>query len=256
AALYCGAATLLYTLFLMWIVPRWEKDPAKQGAMVHCGFRSNAMLFALPIAQGVFGRDVPEAVIVLAMIVTINNLESVPLMEYYRNRTLAGRSGGEASRLSLKKMLLNLLKTPLFVGVILGTLWGLLRIPMPSYCGQVVSGMAGTVVPLAFIVLGARLNFSHLKANRKNVLRIVFTKLVLSPAVFLILPIAAGWSHENIVAILVAFGAPSAVICYAMTELYDCDADTAGEIVSLSSAFSMLTIFLWIFALKQFGFIA
>ena len=76
------------------------------------------------------------------------------------------------------------------------------------------------------------------------------------PAVMLILPLAAGWSQENIVAVMVGLGAPSAVICYAMTELYECDADMAGEMVSLSSALSMITIFLWIFGLKQAGFIS
>ena len=254
-ALYCGAGVLLLTLVLIWLVPKWEKDPAKQGAMIHCGFRGNCMLYALPIAQGIFGRDVPEVVIVLAVVVLINNFEAVPILEHYRNKTPKYAASETSSRLSFKEMVLGWLKTPLLIGVLLGTLWALLRIPMPVFCGNVISGMAGTVIPLAFMTLGARLNFGHLKANKKNVIRMSLIKLVAAPAVMLLLPLLAHWPEESVVAVMVGLGAPSAVICYAMTELYECDADTAGEIVSLSSALSMITIFLWIFGLKQMGFI-
>ena len=256
AAFYSAAGTLVLTAVLMWLVPRWEKDPAKQGAMVHCGFRSNSMLFALPIANGIFGYEVPEIVVVLAAVVLVNNVETVPLMEYYRGKTPAYAGRREKSGFSLKGMLLGWLKTPLLVGMLVGAAWGLLRIPLPEPCARVVSGLSGVVVPLAFVVLGARLDFGHLKANRRNVMRMVLFKLVVAPAVFLIWPIAAGWSQENIVGVLAAFGAPAAIIAYAMTEYYECDADMAGEIISLSSALSMITIFLWIFGMKQFGLIS
>nr|MBQ6241188.1 AEC family transporter [Lachnospiraceae bacterium] len=256
AALYCAVGVLLMTAVLMWLVPRWEKDPAKQGAMVHCGVRSNSMLFALPIANGIFGYEVPEVVIVLAVIVLVNNMEAVPMMEYYRGKTPAYAGRQEKSRFSLKGMVLGWLRTPLLIGVLIGTVWGLLRIPLPEPCAKVVSGLSGVVVPLAFVVLGARLDFSHLKANRRNVMRMVLVKLVIAPAVFMAWPMAARWSPENIVAVLAVFGAPAAIIAYAMTEYYECDADMAGEIISLSSALSLFTMFLWIFGLKQSGLIS
>ena len=255
-ALYSAAGTLLLTFLLMKLVPHWEKDPAKQASMVHCGFRSNSMLFALPIANGIFGYEVPEIVIVLAAVVLVNNVESVPLMEYYRNRTPAYAGRRTKSSFSLKGMVLGWLKTPLLMGMLAGTLWSFLRIPMPAPAAGVVSGLSSTVIPLAFMVLGARLNFGHLKANRRNVMLTVFFKLVIAPALFLIWPVAAGWSERNIVAVLVGFAAPSAIIAYAMAEYYECDADMAGEVISLSSALSMITIFLWIFGMKQFGVIS
>ena len=38
-----------------------------------------------------------------------------------------------------------------------------------------------------------------------------------------------------------------------MARTMGCDGDLAGEIVVVTSIFSILTIFLWIFGLKQFG---
>ncbi len=256
-ALYAGLGTLAVMLLLMAVMPLFEKDPAKQAALVHGGCRSNAMVFALPIAQGLFGEDVPEIVIVLAVVVLVNNLEAVPMMEYYRSK-VRRQQGKETvrTRISPKMLLIDCLKTPLLDAVVLGIVWSLLRIPMPEMMETAVKGLSGTVIPLCFIVLGARLDFGHLKANRKSVILISLVKLFAVPALFIILPLLLGWTERNLVAVLVGFGAPSAVIAYAMTEAYECDGKMAGEIVSLTSFLSIFSIFLWIFAFKQLGLIS
>ncbi|MBQ1906621.1 MAG: AEC family transporter [Firmicutes bacterium] len=255
---YVLTGTVLVILFLMWFIKRIEPDYAKQGALVHTGYRGNAMLFALPIAQGIFGDDVAEITIVLAVVVLINNATGVPIMEHYRklSKIQKGEATKEGSKFSLSKTLMGWLKTPLFDGVILGVLWSLFRIPMPAVCGKVVSALAATVVPLAFIVLGARMDLEHLKANSRNVMTVVFMRLVIFPAIFLIYPIAAGWNERLIVAVLVAFGCPSAVVSYSMTEAFECDGEMAGEFVSLTSFFAMFSLFIWIFCFKQFGLLA
>ena len=215
------------------------------------------MVFALPIAQGLFGEDVPAVVIVLAVVVLVNNLVSVPLMEYYRGR-LHAQQGEEPvqTKISLKMLLIDCVRTPLLDAVVLGIIWSLLGLPMPEMLGTAIKGLSGAVVPIAFIVLGARLDFKHLRANSREVVLITFVKLIALPALFLILPAVLGWSEENIVAVMVGFGAPTAVAAYAMTEAYECDGKTAGEIVSLTSFLSIFTIFLWIFAFKQTGLIS
>ncbi len=256
-ALYVGLGTLAIMLLMMAVIPFFEKDPAKQGALVHCSARSNAIVFALPIAQGIFGEDIPEIVVVLAIVGLVNNLEAVPMMEYYRNKVRAAQGEEtEKVRISVKALALDCLKTPLLDAVIIGIVWSLLKIPMPEMAGTAVKGLGGTVVPLAFIVLGARLDFGHLKSNRRSVILVSLVKLFAVPALFLILPLILGWSERNLVAVMVAFGAPTAVTAYAMTEAYECDGKMAGEIVSLTSFLSIFSIFLWIFTFKQLGLIS
>ena len=255
AALYCGLGIVAFTLLLMVLVKRWETDPAKQGAMVHCGYRSNCTFYALPISQGIFGTVVPEVAIALAAVVFVNNLQAVPLLEYYRNK-IPGQAGkAEKTRFSLKHLLLSWVKTPVLMAAVLGTLWSLLSLPMPDLCGKALSDFTGSVVPLAFIVLGARLNFSRLREEKKNIMRIVAMKLVVSPLLFLIVPLLTHWSPENIVAVVGSFATPAAVISYSMTEQYGCDADMAAGLVSMTSALSLPSIFLLVFALKQLGFV-
>lgn len=252
---YVTAGIMLSISFLMLVVPRLEKDPARQGAMVHCGFRTNATLFALAVSEGVFGEDVPEVTVMLVLAAVINNIVSVPILEHYQQKVLTARGEAAVKKTSLGALFLGWLKNPLLIGVLLGIVWNLLGIPMPEPCAVTVGNISACAIPVAFIMLGSRLNLQHLKANRKNVLQVVAYKLVLLPAVAFIYPVLAGWSSRNLVAMLVAFGTPTAIITYVTTGQYGCDGEMAGEIVSVSTVVSMLTIFLWLFGLRQAGLI-
>ena len=50
---------------------------------------------------------------------------------------------------------------------------------------------------------------------------------------------------------MIMFGAPTAVSSFTMAQQMDGDSELAGQLVVFSSAFSILTIFIWIFILKQ-----
>ncbi|MBQ6295057.1 MAG: AEC family transporter [Firmicutes bacterium] len=241
--------------FLMLVVPRLEKDPARQGAMVHCGFRTNATLFALAVSEGVFGEDVPEVTVMLVLAAVVNNIVSVPVLEHYQQKVLAARGEEAVKKTSLGALLLGWLKNPLLIGVMLGIVWNLIGIPMPEPCAVTIQNVSACAIPIAFIMLGARLDVKHLKNNSRNVLQVTAYKLILLPAVAFIYPILAGWTAQNLVAMLVAFGTPTAIITYVTTGAADCDGEMAGEIVSVSTLVSMLTIFLWLFGLKQAGLI-
>ena len=253
AALYTGLSILPITLILVFFYRKIEKDPAKQGALVHATYRSNAMLFALPIAQGIYGSDIPEAAVILAVVALINNLVAVPLMEYYEKKVL----GQEESRKKrgLGYMILDFFRTPLFDGVLLGILWSILRLPLPGPVASVTSGLAGASVPFAFIVLGASIDLSHLKENRKLVVLAVAIKLFIMPALFMIYPLLAGWQEKSLVTVIIGYAAPTAVTAFPISESYHCDGKLAGEVVSLSAALSIITYFLWIFGMRQSGLI-
>ena len=257
SAPYAVVGTLLVLFVLIKLVPLITKDPAQQGAMVHTGYRGNVMLFALPIAQGVFGsEDITEILIILTVVMMVNNFSAVPLMEGYKRKVARARGDAHvAAKINYGEMIVNLFKTPILDGVVIGFLWALFKLPMPAVPAKVLSSMAGCVTPMAFIIMGARMDFGHLKGNLSKSMTVSILKLVVAPAVFLVYPLVAGWSEKLLVGVMVAFASPSAIVGYAMSENYDCDADLAAEIISLTSVLSMLTLFLWIFFFKQFGFI-
>lgn len=252
---FCG--TLAMVFFMTRIAKKLSPDAGTQGAIVHAGFRANVMLFALPIAQGIFGSEVTEVLVILTVVMMVNNFSAVPIMEHY-SRKLRVQRGEETgdSKTDYKELFIHLFKTPILDAVVIGFIWSLLRIPMPALGNTVINGLAGCVIPLAFMAMGAKLDFAKLKANSRIAFIVVLIKLVIAPAVFIILPIAAGWSERSIVALITAFGSPSAIVSYTMCENYDCNGELAAEIVTISSALALFTLFLWIFCFKQLGIIS
>ena len=64
-----------------------------------------------------------------------------------------------------------------------------------------------------------------------------------------------GFRGEMLVPVLALFGSPVATSSYTMAELMDGDGVLAGSLVVLTTAFSIVTMFLFIFAIKQLGLV-
>ena len=252
---YVMIATLIIMFALMKISKKLTDDPAKQGALVHTGYQGNFMMFSLPIAQRIAG-DAPQVLLILTGLLITVNFTSIPLMEHYRSqvRIRDGRQSGE-EKTSFVQLLIRLLRVPLVDSVILGLIWSVCHIPMPAIGRTVVSGIAGCVVPLAFVVMGAKLDLAHIRANSGLALRQVAIKLIAIPALVMIVPVAAGWDSASIATIIAAFGAPSAVVSVSTCGSYECDEELAGEIVTLTSFLALFTVFVWLFCFRQAGFI-
>ncbi len=256
AASYAMIATFVIMFAMTALSKKMSPDPAQQGALVHTVYQGNFMMFSLPIAQSMTGSAPQVLMILTALLITVN-FTSVPLMEHYAGRIRAYKGEeGAGKKTSFGELLIRLLRVPLVDAVLLGAVWSLLGIPMPSLGEKVVAGIAGCVVPLAFIAMGARLDLAHMKANSRLALRQVFLKLVIIPALVMIVPVAAGWDRASLAALIAAFGAPSAVVSVSTCESYGCDGELAAEVVTMSSFFALFTIFIWIFCLRQAGVLA
>ncbi len=256
AAYYVMAGQLI-AIGLMWMLAvRLTDDPGKQGSIIHCGTRGNTMLFALPVATAVFGEDqVSDIVLILAALVLIGNIVFVMIVQYFGNKAKVyrGEAPADDNSNSLGAMLISCAKNPLVKALALAFVWNIAGIPMPEVGETCISSLSGMVVPLAFILLGGRFDLDAIKRNSGTVSVVVFSKLVVLPLIFVILPIVWGWDQKMVLATVLSFGTPSAVSSYPMSAAFGCDGDLAGMIVTLTSCFAMITVFLWIFALKSFG---
>jgi len=231
-----------------------EKNPAKKGALIQGAFRGNAIMYGLPVAISIFGADnTTEVVVVLAAIIPIYNILSVLILEICGQ---AARKGQLHTALSLssvdwKSVALGIYRNPLIRGVVLGVLANFLGLSLPSYIDKSMAGISAVVTPTSFVLLGAAFNLSSAGENKRLLALAAAMKLVVNPALFMALPIYWGWSGPVLGAILISFGAPTAVSSFPMAKALHCDSDLAGEIVVVTSAASIVTMFFWIFVLKQ-----
>ena len=230
---------------LMLIVPRIEKENSKRGVMIQGMFRSNFVLFGLPVATSLCGEEnIGATSLLLGIVVPIFNVLAVVTLETFR--------GGKPS---VKKMLKGIITNPLIIASVLGVLLYFLQLPLPYAVEKTVTDLGRVATPLALVALGGEFRFSKVKGDLKQLIISVMGKLVLGPLVMVAIGIMLGFRNETLVPIVLMFGAPTAVSSYTMAQQMGGDGDLAGEIVVFTTGASIITIFFWVFALKQLAFI-
>ncbi len=254
--LYAGLANLVGWAVFYLIFGLTVKDQGRVGTMVQGAFRSNAIIFGMPVAEALFGpENTVEVALTIAICVPVYNIFSVLVLEICGQKAAMqrGEAAREGSHINARSILLSIATNKLILGAILGLSVNFSGIDLPKPVDTVVAGMAGIVTPVAFLLLGSSFRLSSVKKNIKAISVVTVSKLVLFPLAFMVLPVLWGWRGRVIGAMLLASGAPTAISSFPMAEAMGCDGELAGEIVAITSIFSVLSMFLWIFGLKQFG---
>ncbi len=99
------------------------------------------------------------------------------------------------------------------------------------------------------------LNIANMLRNMKFSVISVLGKIVLLPAIMLPISAALGFNRLEMAILLAVFATPNAVSSYAMARNYEADHELAGEIITLGTLFSIVTIFIFITLSKSLGWI-
>lgn len=239
----CGI--LVWFALLMLVIPRLEKENEKRGVMIQGMFRSNFVLFGLPVAISLCGEEnIGPTSLMMGIMVPIFNVLAVITLETFR--------GGKPS---LKKMAKGIITNPLIIASVLGVTCYLLDVKLPSAVDKTITDLGRVATPLALVALGGEFKFHKVKGNLSQLIIAVAGKLIVSPLLMVTAGVFLGFRNEMLVPVLLMYGAPTAVSSYTMAQQMGGDGELAGEIVVFATGLSILTIFLWVFALKQFGFV-
>lgn len=75
-------------------------------------------------------------------------------------------------------------------------------------------------------------------------------RLLVVPAVFLGTAVALGFRGTGLVALMVMYGSPTAVASFPMATSMGGNSEMAGQIVAVTTVFSVVTIFMWTYVLS------
>ena len=243
-ALTMGGVLAIFA-FLMVFIPRIEQDNAKRGVMVQAIFRSNFVLFGLPVAVSLCGENnVGPTSLLVGFVVPVFNVLAVICLEAFRG-----------SKPDFRKIFKGIITNPLIIASVLGIAMNLLGIPLPSGVHKSITDLGRIATPLALVALGAGFQFRRIRGYVRQLIICICGKLVVGPLIMLTLAALLGYRNEMLVPVLALFGSPVATSSYTMAELMGGDGTLAGSLVVLTTAFSILTMFLFIFALKQLGLV-
>ena len=240
-------SVVLLVLVLMAVVPRIVKENPRRGVIIQAIFRSNFVIYGIPLTAYVFGPERSSVCGMMVLImVSLFNAASVVVLEIFR----------EGGSVRLKPLLLGFLKNPLLQGSVAGLVCFLLQIRLPAFIASPVSSLATLATTLAMVVLGANLVFDELKKNRRTITAVLLVRLILLPLVTVPLGWLIGLRGVELFLILMIFGTPVATASYPMAQNMGGDGQLAGQLVFVSTVASLGTIFGFIYALSRLGLLA
>ena len=237
------SVTLLVMLLVL-IVPRIVKENPRRGVIIQGIFRSNFIIYGIPLTTSVFGAERSSICgMMILIMVSLFNVGAVIVMEMFR----------EGGKIRPKQLLLGIVRNPLLQGCIAGLLFYLLRVKLPSFIAAPVSSLAGVATTLALVVLGANLKFDELRKNSRTVSIVLVVRLIILPVVMMVFAYLIGLRGVELFLILMIFGTPVATSSYPIAQNMGGDGQLAGQLVFVSTVVSLTTIFLFIFVLSRLG---
>ena len=244
--LLLAAAILLIFGAAWWLVPRFVPNRSDAATIVQGIYRSNFVLYASAISRSLCGEAGAAVTAALAvMVVPLFNIMAVILFESMR--------GGKTD---LRRLLLRILQNPLVEAGILGATANLFGIRIPSLLVTPLNVLGNAATPIALLVLGGLLSWNSLASHKGYLFVTVAFRLVVVPLLALPLFIALGYRNVELIAIFAAFATPMGISSTPMAQSMGGNGELAGEMVAVSAVCSVLTLFLFVWALAAMGYIS
>ena len=231
------AVTFVVILFvlLMIIAPLFIKDKSKCGVFIQGIFRSNFVLFGLPVTASLLGEgNIGLTSISIAFIVPLYNVLAVICLESFRK-----------NKINFLNILKGIIKNPLIISSALGVIFLVFDIKMPDFCSNVVRDLSRVATPLALIGLGGTFTFNTVKGNTKILIPLLCLKLIIVPATAIFAgAYIFGFRGAATATLISATASPTAVSSFTMAQSMGGDSDLAAQTVVFTSVFSILTVFI------------
>lgn len=242
---YAIAATLIIFMVSWILFAKLEPVHERRGVMIQAMFRSNYVLFGVPLVTSLLpdgGSGFTE--ILIAVVIPLFNFLAVFILQYYSKQSM-----------SLKGLAIGLVKNPLIIASLLGILTLTLRITWPAIIESTLIRLGQVATPLALFVLGGQFFFSKTRGYARHLLLAVPGRLVVVPLIFVGLAALIGMRGELLVSLLALFGGPVAVSSYTMSQQMKAEHELAGQILVYTSICCIVTLFIFIAAMRQLGLI-
>ncbi len=219
AAIFLVLAVILSRLFL-------RKRPIDHFA----GAFSNAGFIGIPLVQAALGE---EAVIYIAPMIALLNL----LQSTYGVAIMTGKP---------VRVNLQLLKNPFVISLAssLFLFFTGLGVKLPDVITTAMSGIGSMNAPLAMIVLGVYFAQAEFRTlfNDLALYKVCAVRLIVIPAVTLLVCVILPVSKEPLLALMIAASAPTGANVAVYAQLEGLDYAYASKTVVLSTLFSVISI--------------
>ncbi len=246
--IFCFAATLC-SILIAFLISRFYRSKSERGEFIQASYRSSAAILGIAFVNNIYGHSTMAALMIIA---------TVPLYNIIAVTVLSVTSPDNSS-LSLKKLIIrtgrDVLTNPIIIGIAVGTLWSLLKIPQPVIFSKSVSYLAAMATPLSLIALGASFRLSDAREKLPAAFGIAAIKLVGFCTLFLPAAAALGFRGEKLIAILVMLGSATTGTSFVMAKNMGHSGALTSCAVMLTTLLSAFTLTTWLFILRTLALI-
>ena len=222
------------------------KNKQNQGEFIQASYRSSAALLGIALIQNVYGKATMAPLMIIGS-VPLYNIMAVVVLSFFSPE----RKG--LSKEVWLKTIKGILTNPILIGIVVGILWSLLHLPMPTMLDKTVTSIGNVATPLGLMAMGATFNYKEALGDLKPALCASFIKLFGFCAMFLPLAIYLGFQGEQLIAILVMLGSATTVSCFVMAKNMGHTGILTSTVVMLTTIFSGFSITMWLYILKGMG---
>lgn len=245
--LFCFGATLLsigISIGLSYLM----KDKSRQGEFIQASYRSSAAILGIAFIQNIYGSSGMAPLMIIGSVPLYNMMAVVVLSFFKPNR-------GKMNRKLLLETGKGILTNPIIIGIVVGLIWSVLRIPQPEILQKTVKNVSALATPLGLMAMGAAFDLKKAIAGIRPVLLAAFMKLAGLAALFLPAAIALGFRESYLVAILIMLSSPATVSCYIMAKNMGHEGSFSSAAVMLTTLCSAFTLTGWLYLLRSLALI-
>lgn len=197
----------------------------------------NAGNYGVPVNDLVFKSD-PFAMTIQVMLVVFQNMLAYSYGIFSLNSENVGKM----------KALLGYFKMPIFYGLLFGLIFNFFDLSVPGPVESALDYMRNAMIGMVLFILGAQIAGIKFRRLRFSALVASLSRLVLGPAVALVLLLLFNVEGITAQAIFITSAMPSAVNSSIIAQEYSDDPEYAAEIVMMSTLLSAVTVSVVIYA--------
>lgn len=230
------------------IVPLLVKRKGQRGSIIQGIYRSNFLIYGLPLATGMYGDTAVATIsMLMGIMIPFYNVMAVIILSIY--------SETGKNKVSLGGLLKDIVTNPLIIGCFFGLLGGIFHWEFPRFIETPLEQLGALAAPLALFVMGGEFKFTNLKSNLVKVIAVTLCRLIIVPVVAIYIFIQLGFRDVDLAVLLTLFATPTAMASYIMSKNMGNDGELSAQIVVLTTALSCFTIFFLIYFLRTWGYL-
>lgn len=245
--LFCFVVTLI-CISVSIVLAKCMKLGDETGEFAQASYRSSAGIMGIAFMENIYG-NAGMAPLMIAAAVPLYNVMAVVILSIFKP------NGGQLSKETVIKTLKGIITNPIILGIIIGMLWSILKLPRPGIMMKTVKYLANVSTPLGLMAVGASFEIGSVMGRLKPALIASGCKLVIWCAVFIPAAVMLGFTHEKLLAILVMLGSPTTVSCFIMAKNMGHKGTLTTNAVMITTLLSAFTLTGWVYLLRVMGLV-